>query len=182
MREVMKPKDKLAGPPFVTPEPEKHSELSGSLHSDHVEMQNYIKNRPILACKANPSVGKLVRAKLKRPNKNQNNTHNSDNYNYSSSYNSINISTHNMDIDIMANFQHNIDIGLKVTTRRCKDHGCHLHGALKCTNQARSNVSGRTYITRGLADCNTKCKVYLIQCKKCWLQYMGQMGQIPTED
>ena len=86
-----------------------------------------------------------------------------------------------MDIARLADIKHNVDTGLKVSTRRCSDRKCPLHGKLKCTNQARSNISKRTYITRGVADCNTKRVVYLIQCKRCGRQYVSQTGQSLNE-
>ena len=154
-----------------------------SLHSDHTEIQKYIKNRPMLAYRANPSLArKLVRAKLKRPHrkhssKNDNNSNQSNNNTSSSSSNGTAVPTYDASLTDMANIKHNFDIGLKVTTKKCKDLVCPLHGRLKCTNQARSKISGRAYITRGLADCNTKFVVYLIECKICNRQYVGQTGQ-----
>ena len=41
----------------------------------------------------------------------------------------------------------------------------------------KSNISKRAYITCGVANCNTKQVVYMIQCKKCGQQYVGQTGQ-----
>ena len=65
-----------------------------------------------------------------------------------------------------------------MSTRKCGDLECPLHGKLKCTNQARSNISKRAYVTRGVVDCNTKYVVYLIECRKCGRQYVGQIGQL----
>ena len=90
--------------------------------------------------------------------------------------------TNHSDVAKLANIKHNVDIGLKVSTKRCVDHGCPLYGKLKCTNQARSHISKRSYITRGRADCHTKSVVYMIECKRCDRQYIGQTGQTLKED
>jgi len=157
-----------------------------SLHSDHIAIQNYIRIRPMLAYRANPNLAKkLVRAKLRRPPKKHNNVSyncsgisNCSNNNSSNSDDTVTKSPpHDIAIAKMANIKHNIDIGLKVTTKKCREHTCPLHGKLRCTNQARSRVSGRAYITRGLADCNTRYVVYMIQCRRCDLQYVGQTSQ-----
>ena len=140
----------------------------------------------MLAYRANPNLAKkLVRAKLKRPTKKHNKTscnssgtsNCSNNNNNNSGSAASRIPPHDIAIVKMANIKHNIDIGLKVTTKKCGDHTCPLHGKLRSTNQTRSRVSGRAYITRGLADCNTKYVVYLIQCKRCDQQYVGQTSQ-----
>ena len=111
----------------------------------------------MLAYRANPSLAnKLVRAKLKRPVKKRNDMScNSSGTSNCSSNNSSNsgsaatsIPPHDIAIAKMANVKHNSDIGLKVTTKNCGDHTCPLHSKLRSTNQARSRVSGRAYITR----------------------------------
>ena len=79
-----------------------------------------------------------------------------------------------MDIAKLANIKHNVDIGLKISTTKCKDTN---FPKLKCTNQARSNITRSAYITRGIVNCTTKYVVYYLQCKKCNLQYVGQTGQ-----
>jgi len=85
----------------------------------------------MLAYRANPSLArKLVRAKLKRPPKKHNNMscNNSGISNYSSnnSSNSGEAVTepppHDIAIAKMANIKHNIDIRLKVTTKKCGSH------------------------------------------------------------
>ena len=83
----------------------------------------------------------------------------------------------NIDIINLVGIKYNKDIGLKVTTKRCSERNCPLYGKLRCTNQARSKIFNRTYLTRDAADCNTKRVVYMIQCKKCGRQYVGQTGQ-----
>ena len=163
------------------------------MDSDHEGIRKDINSTPKLTYSSNPSLAKkLVRAKLKRPPKrlvkqNQDGSekgNNSMSSNDISSHSSNNNSTdhlirddHNRAIIAMAEIKHNIDMGLKKSTNKCGDSNCPLHGRLKCTNQARSNISNRAYITRGKADCNTKRIVYLIQCKKCGRQYVGQTGQ-----
>ena len=161
------------------------------LHSNHAGIARYIKNKPTLAYRSNQSLArKLVRARLRRPPKRKHNrganasstTCNSSKSNSSytnnlSSSSSSNTNQQNLDIARLAGIKHNEDIGLKVSTKKCGDRECPLHGKLKCTNQARSNISKRTYITRGVADCNTKYVVYLLECVKCGRQYVGQTGQ-----
>jgi len=159
-----------------------------SLQSDHTDINKYIRNKPMLTYRSNQSLAnKLVRARLKTPHNKHNFKHNntvnsssSDNngsLNCSSSNRVDSTCTNNTDIASLANIKHNVDIGLKISTNKCKDLNCPLHGTLRCTNQARSNISKRAYITRGIANCNTKCVVYLLQCRNCGRQYVGQTGQ-----
>ena len=161
------------------------------LRSDHAGINRYITNRPTLAYRSNQNLArKLVRAKLKRHNRRHHKRSNDSTTttdiagatsNINSSHSSCNSNCSNiqgnMDIASLAGIKYNVDIGLKVCTKRCKDRSCPLYGKLRCTNQARSNISKRAYITRGAADCNTKSVVYLIQCKKCGRQYVGQTGK-----
>ena len=57
----------------------------------------------------------------------------------------------------LAGITHNQDIGLKINTTRCKDDSkCPLQSRLICTNQIRSKISGRAFITRGKSNCNTE--------------------------
>ena len=46
----------------------------------------------------------------------------------------------------LANIKYNIDIGLKISTRKCGDQKCPLYGKLKCTNLRED----------GLANCSTR--------------------------
>ena len=156
------------------------------LRSDHAGIGTYIKNRPTLAYKSNQNLAKkLVRAKLKRRQMRKNNTaipNNRDDNNKSSTSSSSSSSStgtiqQNLNIARLAGITYNKDMGLKVSFKKCGDCECPLHGKVKCTNQARSNISKRAYITRGDADCNTKYVVYLIECRKCGRQYVGQTGQ-----
>ena len=59
----------------------------------------------------------------------------------------------------------------------CKDKKCPLHNKLSHSNQTKSKITNRTYLTHGTADCNTPFIVYLIQCGKCGKQYVGQTSQ-----
>ena len=152
------------------------------MHSDSEEIQKYIDSKPILTYTSNQNLARrMVRAKLKRPirkkrvSTHQNSSSSSSYYNTNNGQN--NMSDKGISITQLANIKHNMDIGIKISTNKCKDRGCPLHGKLKCTNQARSHISNRTYITRGRADCNTKYVVYMIQCKRCGSQYVGQTGQ-----
>ena len=149
-----------------------------SLHSDHENINKYIRNKPMLTYRSNQSLSrKLVRARLKTPCNKHNTKHNNSNNSNDIDSRDNNTSTNNIDIMKLANIKHNVDIGLKIHTSKCNDLNCPLHGKIRCTNQARSNISKRTYITRGIADCNTKYLVYLLQCRNCGLQYVGQTGQ-----
>ncbi len=53
--------------------------------------------------------------------------------------------------------------------RRCKT--CNL---IMNTNSFKSHCMGRTYKTRSSFTCKTNNIVYLIQCKKCEMQYVGE--------
>ena len=170
------------------------------LLSDHACISRYIENRPY---RSNQNLArKLIRAKLKRHHKkhykrsndsttitnsagnasNINSSHSTCSSSSSSSSrrkNSSNCSDtqHNIDIARLAGIKYNVDIGLEISTKKCHDLNCPLHGKLKCINQVKSNISKCACITRGAADCNTKSVVYLIQCKKCGRQYVGQTGK-----
>ena len=135
-------------------------------------ISRYIENWSTLAYRSNqnPSI-KLVRAKLKRlPNRrhrvrsnaSNNSTHSGDDNSNSSSSNTSSICTsntnssiipQNMDIARLAGIEHNVNLDLKVSTRRFSDHKCPLHSKLKCTDPARPNISKRACITWGVADC-----------------------------
>jgi len=145
------------------------------LDSYHAGINTYIRNRPTTAFRSNQNLSrKLVWTKPKRHHKRSNDSTTTATSNGNSSHSgSSSSSQHNIDIARLAGIKYNVNIGLKVSTKRCKDRSCPLHGKLKCTNQARSNFSKRAYITRGVADCNTKSVVYMIQCKKCGKQYVG---------
>ena len=49
----------------------------------------------------------------------------------------------------LANIKYNIDIGLKISTRKCGDQKCPLYGKLKCTSLRED----------GLANCSTRINV-----------------------
>jgi len=82
----------------------------------------------MLAYRANPSLAKkLVRAKLRRPPKKHNNvSYNSSGISNCSSSNSDDTVTKPPPYDIaiakITNIKHNIDIGLKVTKKKCGEH------------------------------------------------------------
>ena len=59
------------------------------------------------------------------------------------------------------------------STCRCKT--CkHLVG-----NSFASNMSGKSYIScpRGSISCGTKNVIYVISCRKCGVQYVGETNQ-----
>ena len=59
----------------------------------------------------------------------------------------------------------------------CGEHRCPLHSRLIHSNTVRSKISRRTFQTHGTGNCNTPRVVYLIQCKRCGRQYVGQTAQ-----
>ena len=141
-----------------------------------------------LAYRANPNLSKrLVRAKLKQypPTTTTtttittgNNVNNSPN---PATERNTNDSV-NLDIKRLANLKHPATpttntFGRQGNVTRCNNHNCPLHSRLIDSTQVRSNISRRTFHTHGQATCDTPRVVYMIQCKKCGKQYVGQTAQ-----
>ena len=59
----------------------------------------------------------------------------------------------------------------------CPDRRCPLHPRLIHSRTVRSKISRRTFQTHGAGDSNTPRAIYLIQCKHCGRQYVGQTAQ-----
>ena len=129
-------------------------------------LKTLIRNSPRLAYKANLNLSKkLVRAKIKRDQSPLTVTHESH----------TNSSAH---VTNLANLNHQVPrFTERGITRACNDKHCPLHDKFLYSSQIRSRKSGRMFNTHGKSDCNTKFVVYLIQCKKCKRQYVGQTSQ-----
>jgi len=104
------------------------------LRTDHTSIGTYIANRPILAYQPYQNLArKVVSDKLKKHQRKRNNTSTTIPNNRDNSKSSSNIKTiqQNLDIARLAGIRHNMDISLKVTFKKCGDHGCPLHGKMK---------------------------------------------------
>ena len=137
-------------------------------------LKRLLANTPRLAYKANYNLSKkLVRAKLKDSQSDTQSLleHSSSEH----STNSNDNSNSNMHITKLANLKHQIPKWHeRGTISQCPDRLCPLHNKLMHRSQVRSRTSRRTFHTHGKADCNTRHVVYLIECKKCKRQYVGQ--------
>ena len=142
-----------------------------SITTDIPILKRFLKNTPRLAYRANTNLAKkLVRAKLKEtpvvmpttntltehPTRTDNETH----------------------LIKLAKLKHQIP---RFTERgaitQCDDRRCPLHDKLIHSSQVRSRTSRRTYNTHSKANCNTPNVVYMIKCKICNRQYVGQTSQ-----
>ena len=56
----------------------------------------------------------------------------------------------------------------------CAIRGCFLHKYLNTSLRIQSHITKRSFRVRGKLDCNSKNIIYLIQCKRCNKQYIGQ--------
>ena len=61
---------------------------------------------------------------------------------------------------------------------RCGAACCKTCPVLLTMNEFSSHSTGKTYIIRSEATCNTSNVIYLIQCRKYGLQYVGETGQL----
>ena len=62
----------------------------------------------------------------------------------------------------------------------CEGRKCKTCCYLIQSSTFSSNVTGRTYSVNGQGEymnCGTKNVIYLISCKKCGVQYVGEMSQ-----
>ena len=131
-------------------------------------LKRFLKCTPRLAYRANPNLARrLVRAKLKQPS------------------NCSSVNNHNnkqLNINTLANLRHSGT--LRPLDRHnftpCSNNRCPLHLRMINSTQVRSKISRRTYHTHGQSNCDTNNMVYLIQCKKCGRQYVGQT-QLPLK-
>ena len=63
----------------------------------------------------------------------------------------------------------------------CGRSRCKICPALMTTDRFTSHCTGKTYTLRSSATCKSKDVVYLIQCKRCGLQYVGETEQALNE-
>ena len=63
----------------------------------------------------------------------------------------------------------------------CGRSRCKTCPALMTTDIFTSHCTGKTYTLRTAATCKSKDVVYLIQCKRCGLQYVGETEQALNE-
>ena len=56
---------------------------------------------------------------------------------------------------------------------KCNKKRCQVCNFIRQGNKFKSNVTGRTYYVNHVFDCDSEGVVYLITCKKCGLQYVG---------
>ena len=154
-----------------------------AIQTDIPILRRFLKCTPRLAYRANPNLAKrLVRAKLRRPptptpltgTEQQNITE------YHRCDNSPHPNNNTHSITELANLKYPINALQQISSRHhqsgvtpCSNKRCPLHVRLVHSQQARSRIS-RTYNTHGQATCDTPYIVYLLQCKKCGRQYVGQ--------
>ena len=61
---------------------------------------------------------------------------------------------------------------------RCGGSRCKTCKHLLVGNSFASNMSGKSYISpRGSISCGTKNVIYVISCRKCGVQYVGETSQ-----
>ena len=139
-----------------------------SISTDNIQLRKFLSQKTRLAYRANPNLAnKLVRAKLKQP----------------TDHNTPNTSTEgehprgHIEIGHKANLKHAVQLDTIHPFPYCPDHRCPLHGRMIPSNLVRSRISKRSYKTRGNANCNTQYTIYLIQCRQCGRQYVGQTAQ-----
>ena len=162
-------------------------------------LKKFLTNSPRLAYRANTNLAKrLVRAKLRKAPPEKTNPDETTNtqqgeeqqlqlqqqqqHNDTQNDHNNNGTTQHVNITELANLahQHTVDPvhGTTMNFSLCSDQRwCPLHSRLINSQQARSNISRRTYNTRGTANCDTNFVVYLIQCNQCGKQYVGQTSQ-----
>ena len=154
-------------------------------------LRRFIRVAPRLAFRANANLAKrLVRAKLRKPLSSSTTsseettttttttttvTHQTIN-NERQPYN-VTLNDDNNHIKNMANLKHQADKHGNNKITLCSDSHCPLHTRLSCSRTVRSRVSRRTFHAHGSANCDTPRVVYLIQCKRCGRQYVGQTSQ-----
>lgn len=58
--------------------------------------------------------------------------------------------------------------------RKCRKARCLTCRNMRDTDTFACRVDGKQYTVNHRLDCDTKCVVYLLTCKTCGLQYVGQ--------
>ena len=61
----------------------------------------------------------------------------------------------------------------KVGCRGCGRFMCHVFKSISITEEFTSFTSKKTYKINHSFDCNEKCLIYLLSCKSCGKQYVG---------
>ena len=141
-----------------------------SINTEIPILKRFLKTTPRMAYKSNANFTKrLVRAKLKNPN---------DECIHTDTTKGTNTNDNNPTITARAKLKHQLPKAQergKLTP--CSNKRCILHDRLIHSSTVRSKITRRTHHTRGRANCNTPHVVYLIQCKSCKKQYVGQTTQ-----
>ena len=143
--------------------------------TDSPILKRFLRCTPRLAHKANPNLARrLVRAKLRTFRTNRPITAGAD-----TPQTTIKATY----ITQVTNFKHSMvastqppNGGSNMTL--CQNSKCPLHTRLINSTQIRSRISRRTFIAHDRATCDTPYIVYLIQCRRCGRQYMGQTRKL----
>ena len=56
---------------------------------------------------------------------------------------------------------------------KCNKKRCQVCNFMRQEDKFRSSVAGKTYYVNHVFDCDSEGVIYLITCKKCGLQYVG---------
>ena len=60
---------------------------------------------------------------------------------------------------------------------KCQSQGCQTCSIITTSDTFTSNTTKKTYKIKGSYNCKTSNVIYLIQCTKCGMQYVGETGQ-----
>ena len=60
---------------------------------------------------------------------------------------------------------------------KCQFQGCKTCSIITTSDTFTSNTTKKTYKIKGSYNCKTSNMIYLIQCTKCGMQYVGETGQ-----
>ena len=146
-----------------------------AIDTDVPLLRRFLRATPRLAYRSNPNLAnKLVRAKLKGAL----NSHNANPEGRGETTVTPHTNNNNNSNTIvqLANLRHP-PVTHRNCITHCGEHRCPLHSRLIHSNTVRSKISRRTFQTHGTGNCNTPRVVYLIQCKRCGRQYVGQTAQ-----
>ena len=139
-----------------------------SIDTDIPVLKKFLSCTPRMAYRANPNLAKrLVRAKLRPPTPHCNNA------------SVVSCNNKLLNINTLANLTHPVtpDSTGHYSVTHCGNRRCPLHTRLMNSRRVRSRISRRTYHTHGQVTCDTPNIVYLIQCRICGRQYVGQTQQ-----
>ena len=59
-------------------------------------------------------------------------------------------------------------------SRKCKKASCQVCDNISETNKFASSVTGEEFLINHKLNCSDKCLIYLLCCKVCDIQYMGE--------